>query len=205
MTPSKAERAEATRAALVRAARELFADRGFADTATNEIVDRAGVTRGALYHHFADKEELFRAVYEDVETGVTARVVEALGAIEDPFEALGVGCDVFLDTCLERDVQRIVLLEGPSVLGWARWREIDQNYGLGLVQAGLAAAMEAGAIRDQPLEPLAHLMMGAIVEAGLVIAHSDDPKAARKQMGEAVRSVLDGLRAVPRQRRRTGR
>lgn len=190
---SRSERSEETRRTLVATARELFADRGYADTSTTEIVDQAGVTRGALYHHFRDKEDLFRAVYEDVEEGVTAVVLEAVGDASDPLEALVAGSEAFLDACLAPDVQRIVLLEGPSVLGWRRWRELDEQYGLGITRMGLQAAMDAGSIRPLPLEPLAHMMLGALVEAGLVVAHADDPASARREMGEALAGVIEGL------------
>lgn len=176
-------------------ARELFADRGYAATSTTEIVGRAGVTRGALYHHFQDKEDLFRAVYEDVEEGVTALVLEAVGSAPDPLSALVAGSEAFLDACLAPDVQRIVLLEGPTVLGWRRWRELDEQYGLGITRMGLQAAMDAGAIRPMPLDPLAHMMLGALVEAGLVVAHADDPVSARREMGEALAGVIEGLAA----------
>lgn len=192
---TRIERARATREALVRAARELFAERGFAATSTNEVVERAGVTRGALYHHFGAKEDLFEAVYEDVETGVVEQVVAALASATGPVEQLAAGMEAFLDACLDEAVQRIVLLEGPSVLGWARWREIDLRYGLGLVRSGLEGAMAAGAIKEQPVDPLAHVVLGALIEAGLVVAHAPDPRRARAEMSGALRTLLDGLTA----------
>lgn len=190
---TRTERAASTRLALVSAARELFAERGFAATSTNDVVEAAGVTRGALYHHFPTKESLFEAVYEDVETGVVARVLEALGSVADPITQLQAGMEAFLDACLEPAVRRIVLLEGPSVLGWARWREIDLRYGLGLVRAGLEGAMSAGAVAPQPVDPLAHVVLGALIEAGLVVAHAEDPVRARADMSGALRTMLDGL------------
>lgn len=193
MSTLRAERAGETRAAIVRAARELFAADGFAATSTTEVVERAGVTRGALYHHFRSKEDLFEAVYEDVEMGTVAKVAAAIANIQDPVEALRVGMEAFLDTCLEPDVRRIVLLEGPSVLGWMHWREIDEKYGLGLVKAGLAGAMAAGAIPEQPVDPLAHVVMGALIEAGLVVAHAHTPEVARREMSKALRTILDGV------------
>src|SRR5437763_14874590 len=116
--PTKAEQSEVTRAALVDAAQALFAERGFADTPTEAVVKTAGVTRGALYHHFTDKTDLFRAVYERLEQRMIARVEEAVAGLTDPIEVLQRGADAFLDACMEPAVQRIVLLEGPTVLGW---------------------------------------------------------------------------------------
>lgn len=193
MSTLRADRAGQTRAAIVAAARSLFAAKGFAGTSTSEVVEQAGVTRGALYHHFKSKEDLFEAVYEDVEEGLVAQVAVALADVADPVEALRVGMEAFLDQCLEPDVQRIVLLEGPTVLGWLHWREIDEKYGLGLVKAGLAGAMAAGAIPEQPVDPLAHVVMGALIEAGLVVAHAGTPEVARREMSKALRTILDGI------------
>jgi AcrR family transcriptional regulator len=192
--PTKAEQSEVTRTALVRAAEELFATRGFADTATEAVVQAAGVTRGALYHHFKDKADLFRAVYEHLEEQVIARVEEGVAGLTDPLAVLRRGAEAFLDACLEPAVQRIVLLEGPTVLGWETWREIDMAYGLGMVTAVLDAAMQAGAIRRAPVEPLAHILLGGLNEAAMLMASAADPEAARAQTGKALRVVIDGLR-----------
>ncbi|HMG26405.1 MAG TPA: TetR family transcriptional regulator, partial [Acidimicrobiia bacterium] len=129
MTPSKAEQADATRSALLAAARELFTDRGYAATSTTEIVARAGVTRGALYHHFSAKHDLFRAVFEQLEAEVTDHVAQEALAGVDPLEQLRVGSRAYLDVCLDPAVQRVVLVEGPSVLGWETWQEIESRYG----------------------------------------------------------------------------
>jgi AcrR family transcriptional regulator len=193
--PTKAEQTERTRAALVSAARTLFADLGFADTSTEEVVRAAGVTRGALYHHFRDKRELFEAVYEELEKGIADDLMARVAGIDDPVEGLRRGCDVFLDACLDPAVQRIVLLEAPTVLGWERWREIDMRYGLGLVQFSLQAAMDVGSIRSAPLEPLAHVVFGGIVEAAMLLAAAKDQRKARKEVGAAIRSLIDGLTA----------
>src|SRR5437667_9561848 len=129
---TQSERSEATRSALFKAARGLFAERGYADVATEEIVQAAGVTRGALYHHFDGKRELLAAVYEEIERELTERIAsEALGG-SDPVEALRAGANAFLDHCLEPEVQQVVLLDAPAVLGWERWRDIRARYCLGL-------------------------------------------------------------------------
>ena len=135
---SNAARSEATRTALLAAARELFATRGYAAVGTEEVVARAGVTRGALYHHFrGGKAELFVAVAEALEAELVQGIAEGALSAEAPYEALERGCDAWLDACLREDVQRIALLDAPSVMGWEAWREMGQRYALGLVEAAL--------------------------------------------------------------------
>ena len=192
---TQAQRREATRAALIGAARELFAARGFAAVGTSEIVQRAGVTRGALYHHFADKHDLFRAVYERVEQELTERIVTEvpLAGSDDPVTVLRRGTARFLDACLEPEVQRIALLDAPAVLGYEAWREIGARYGLGLIAAALQSAVERGALPSQPVRPLAHVLLGALDEAALYIARSDDVAAARREIGETLDRLLTAL------------
>jgi AcrR family transcriptional regulator len=191
----KAEQSEMTRGALLRAARDLFAERGYANTATEEIVQRAGVTRGALYHHFRDKADLFRAVFEDVEQEFAQKIVVAASTQSGPWDMLCTGCQAFLDACLEPAVQRIVLLDAPSVLGWENWREIGAKYGFGMLQGGLQAAMDTGVIDPQPVDPLAHLLVGALDEAAMVIARAKDVHTARAEVGASVDRLLNGLKA----------
>ena len=190
-----AERSEATRALLVTAARELFGERGYAATSTEEVVQRAAVTRGALYHHFGGKEELFRAVYEELEKELAERSAVAAAGGRTALSQLRRGMDAFLDTCLDRAVQRIVLLDGLSVLGWEQWHAIGATYNFGLMCLGLQAAMDAGEITRRPVEPLAHLLQGGLIQAGMMIARADDPAAARKQTGAEIRRLLDSLRS----------
>jgi AcrR family transcriptional regulator len=191
----KADQSEATRAALVEAARELFAARGYADVATEEIVRAAGVTRGALYHHFAGKKQLFEAVYEEVERGLVEQIAtSAISSAHDPLEALHAGAQAFLDACEDPAVRRIALLDAPSVLGWERWREIGLRYGFGLVQGTVQAAMDAGLIDRQPVTPLSHLLLGAIDEGAMLIARAHDDGETRAQVGASVTRFLDTLR-----------
>lgn len=192
---SQAERSQGTRQALIAAARPLFAERGYAAVGTEEIVRRAGVTRGALYHHFEGKRDLLRAVYEQVESELATRLAEAVPSGAGPLETLGAGAEMFLDACLEVEVQRIVLLDAPAVLGWEEWREIAARYGLGLIEAILEAAMEAGEVREQPLRPLAHALMGALDELAMLVARSDDTGAARAEAGQTVAALVEALRA----------
>jgi AcrR family transcriptional regulator len=192
----KAEQSEATRRKLIRAARRLFAKRGYAGVGTEEIVRAAGVTRGALYHHFAGKRDLLEAVYEQIEAEVSEKIAAgALTAGSDPIEALRAGAEMFLDHCMEPEVQRIVLLDAPAVLGWERWREIAAGYGLGLIEGALGAAMEAGAISRQPLKPLAHALMGALDEIAMYVARAEDTRAARAEAGVTLGALLESLRA----------
>jgi AcrR family transcriptional regulator len=187
------ERRAATRAALIAAARALFAERGYAAVGTEQIVRRAGVTRGALYHHFPAKPDLFRAVYERVEEELMARIVTEVPLVGDPVAVLRDGTAVFLDACLEPEVQRIALLDAPAVLGYEAWREIGERYGLGLIQAALQRAVDVGAIPAQPVRPLARVLLGALDEAALLIARADDVAAARREVGGTLEFLLTAL------------
>jgi AcrR family transcriptional regulator len=192
---TKAAQREATTAALIGAARVLFAERGYTGVGTEEIVQRAGVTRGALYHHFrGGKEDLFRAVLVQISAETTQLVLAAAGSKNDPWEALVVGADAFLDACTTPEVQRIMLVDGPSVLGWDVWREADSDYALGMLEAALQRAMDAGRMVHQPARPLAHVLLGALDEAAMVVARADDQRAARDEMGRTVHRLFEGLR-----------
>ena len=192
----KAEQSEATRAALLKVARRLFAERGYADVVTEEIVQRAKVTRGALYHHFVDKKDLFRAVHEQLEAEMAERIGKQLagGDPSDPIGLLSDGARTFLDHTTG-PLARITLVDAPSVLGWEEWRAIDEKYGMGLVIAGLHGAIEAGVIRKQPVKPLAHLLLAALGEAGMLIANAEDPEATRAEVEPPLLGLLEGLRS----------
>jgi len=192
-----AERSEATRAALMAAARPLFAERGYAAVGTEEIVRAAGVTRGALYHQFADKRELFAAVFEQVEADVTQRTARAAVAsgASDPLAVLRVGAVGWLEACSEPEVQRIVLLDGPAVLGWAAWREIGMRHALGLIENELQAAVDAGSLRPQPVAALAHVLMGALDEAALYVTRADDRKVALAESEAVIDRLISSLAA----------
>jgi AcrR family transcriptional regulator len=181
---SQAERSATTRAALLEAARALFAAQGFAGTGREEIVERAGVTRGAMYHHFASKEDLFRAVYEELETELCDAVARAALAGDGPREQLRLGALAFLDAAADPAVRRVVLLDAPSVLPAELLRELSEKYGLGMVRASLQEAMAAGAIERQPLEPLARLVLAALHEAASLVAEAPDARAARAARAE---------------------
>jgi AcrR family transcriptional regulator len=197
---SRAQQSEATRRKLLRVGRDLFARRGYNDVPTEEIVRRAGVTRGALYHHFRDKRDLFAAVVEQIEGEVMQRVAEAALAESDPWEQQRAAIGAYLDECLEPAVQRIVLTDAPSVLGLAAWREIEARYGFALVQAGLQSVIDAGYIDAQPVEPLARLFLGALTEGGLMIGRAEDREAARREVGDGLDRIMQGLRKVSPER-----
>ena len=197
----KEEYAAATRAALIAVARELFAARGYADVSIDEIVHGARVTKGALYHHFDDKQALFRAVVEAIEAEIAGRVRAAADKKSAAWDQLVAASHAYLDACMERDVQRIVVLDAASVLGWRLWCEIDKAYGLGILQERLGAALDAGLIERQPLEPAALLVLGALNTASRVIAEAEDATASRREVGATIDRLLSGLRA-PKKRGR---
>jgi AcrR family transcriptional regulator len=175
-------RSEATRRLLVSAARALFGARGYTDVGTEEIVRAAGVTRGALYHQFRDKADLFAAVAEDVEAEIADRIAAgAAQAAADPVGVLRAGARLFLDACADPEVERIILLDAPAVLGWQAWRDLAGRYGLGLVQLALQSAIDAGAIVALPVDPLAHVLIGALDECALYVSGAEDPAAARQE------------------------
>jgi AcrR family transcriptional regulator len=192
------ERTAATRAALVGAARNLFAEHGYAAIGTERIVKAAGLTRGALYHQFADKSDLFAAVLEAVEADIVARIADVIATVppDETADVLAAGAEAWLDVCAEPGVQRIVLIDGPAVLGWERWREIGMQHGFGLVSGVLAEAMQSGRIPSQPVEPLTHVLVGALDEAALYVARADDQTAARAEMASVVQRLVRAVTGV---------
>ncbi|PYE15036.1 TetR family transcriptional regulator [Williamsia limnetica] len=192
---TQADRTAATRAALITAARVLISEQGFSAVGTQAIAAAAGVTRGALYHQFADKAELFMAVFEEIEEELLAQIGDAMteAAITDPIAALELGARRWLELCADPQVHRIVLIEAPVVLGWDQWREIGQRYALGMVEALIAQAVSTGAVPAQPVRPLAHVMIGAIDEAALYVSRSDEPEKARAEMLDVVRRLIQAM------------
>jgi len=192
----RAEQAEGTRAALIDAARPLFSERGYAAVGTEEIVAAARVTRGALYYHFEDKRDLFRAVYAVVDRELIQGVAQVALQQEDPWLRLLAGCDAFLDACIDPALQRIVFLDAPSVLGWREWHEAaEEASALGVVEFALQSAADAGVIKLSNASVFAHLILGALNEAGLFIAHSEDQRQARDDVAVAMRELLEGMRS----------
>ena len=192
---TQAGRSAATRAALVAAARPLFTEHGYAAVSTDQIARSAGLTRGALYHQFDGKEELFAAVFEQVESELVARLGAGIGDA-DPTDAVAMlraDIDGWLTACAEPEVHRIVLIEAPAALGWERWREIGRAYGVGLVETAVQTLMDSGAIPPQPVRPLAHVLVGALEEAALYAARAEDREAATAEVREALVALVTGL------------
>ena len=193
---TKAAQREATRARLVGAARELFGERGYAAVGTEEVVRAAGVTRGALYHQFADKQALFRAVFEELEGEIiqasAARMAEHP---DDMVAAFKAGCRGWLEFSSSPAAERILLVDAPAVLGWELWREIGEQHGIGVVKASLEHGMATGALRDAPVEPLAHTLVGALDEAALYVARAEDRETALAETGEVIDRLVDALAA----------
>jgi len=192
---SQTDRSAATRDALIQVARERFADHGYGGVGTEAIVRAAGVTRGALYHQFADKAELFAAVVEAVEADVMSRidVAVATSGLGDVIQLMKLGADTWLDACSDPSISRIMLVDAPSVLGWERWREIGLKYGMGMVQALLGQAMATGRIRTQPVAPLAHVLIGALDEATLYVVRHQDRPAALAEVRAVLRDLIDAF------------
>jgi AcrR family transcriptional regulator len=189
------ERSAATRAALIAAGRRLWGERGYGNVGTPEIAKTAGVTRGALYHQFEDKAALFLAVVEAVEQDVTKRLAEAVvaGGATDPAAALRSASGFWLDASQDPEVRQIVLIDAPVVLGWAQLRDVALEHALGLTEQLLQAAMDAGQLAPRPTRTLAHVIIGALDEAALVVATADDPDAVRAEVAEVIDLLLDGL------------
>lgn len=193
MRRTQHDRSSSTRAALVAAGRELFAARGYQAVPADEIVRAAGVTRGALYHHYADKQGLFRAVVEDLEREVTAEVAAALEGAPDPLTGMATALDVFLTACLRPEVRQVSLTDAPAVLGWTVWREIEAEYGLGVLTSVLSKAIEDGVIRPQPVRALAQLVLAAVMEAAHMVAEAPDPVVARAEARQVLGTWLAAL------------
>jgi len=194
---TQAQRTALTRGQLLAAARKLFAVKGFNDVSTQAIVEAAGVTRGALYHQFADKTELFAAVYEEVEADIVSDIGGRLAVAQpaDTLAAMRLGARLFLDLCSGPDVAQIVLIDAPSVLGWQRWREVGQKYGLGVIEAMLAEAIADGSLPPQPTRSSAHILLGALDEAALYVARAAHPQQAREEMYAVCDRVITGFAA----------
>lgn len=192
-TAEIADRAEATRTALVSAGRRLFVEKGYFATGTEEIVAAAGVgTRGALYHHFANKEALFLAVFLAVQEQVNSQAPHPEDS-DDALDALRAGLRAYLKSSLTGEVQRILMVDGPAVLGWQQWRELQVQFGLGSIRALLDKAVEQGTVRPQPLDVLAHVLLAAADEAAQFVANAADPRQARDDAIEVIDGILQRL------------
>jgi AcrR family transcriptional regulator len=193
---AKLAQGQLTRAKLLDAARALFGTRGYNDTSLDDIVAAAGVTKGALYHHFEGKEDLFRALFEQIKREVS----ETVGATflgPDPWQSLLDGCQAMVDAQLDPAVRQIVLLDGRSVLGWDRARQIESRYTAAVLRGALRRATQSEVIEPRPLRPLALMLNGALSEACFFVIDSEDPQQAREEVKELVAKFLEGLRPQP--------
>jgi AcrR family transcriptional regulator len=186
-------RGEATRAHLIETATRLFASGGYEDTSIESVLDEAGVSRGSLYHHFASKEALFEAVLEDVESRVGAQTMDAALAADGPAAALRAGCMAWIRLAGDPVVQRILLIDAPSVLGWERWRAMEEHHALGGIRAVLQVIADQGKLRPELVGTLANVLLASVNEVALLVARSDDPQAAMKDGEEAVDELLRRL------------
>jgi AcrR family transcriptional regulator len=192
MTPTQQQRSETTTRALVDAARDLFAQDGYAATSLDAVVKRAGLTKGAVYHHFAGKRELFAAVFAAEQEMLSEVVAAAYARHDDPWEAFEAGCRAFVEACQEPGVQRIFLLDAPAALRWEQIREIESG-SMEMMVAGIERAIEAGRILPRDPRPLAHLLFGAICEIASVVARAPDQRAALRSGVAELGAVLRAL------------
>ncbi|MBC7302776.1 MAG: TetR/AcrR family transcriptional regulator [Nocardia sp.] len=186
---------EHTRRILLHETRALFAAKGYATVGLSEIVTAAGVTKGALYHHFDSKTDLFRAVLAEVQEEIGAHVAAAADAEPDPWTQLSAGCAAFLRACADPLIQRILLIDGPAVLGWHEWRAMDDAHSARHLHEALQSLVDAGVLAPQPIAPLTRLLSGAMNEAALWLATTTDPDALTSTIA-ALDRLLDGLRVT---------
>ena len=184
---------QATRRQLLEVATRLFAAQGFDDTSIEQVLTEAGVSRGSLYHHFDGKDRLFEAVVEHVEQGVVEQLMVAVSRHRDPVKVLRAGCAAWIASVENRAVRQIILTDAPAVLGWQRWREIDERYGFGLLKHGLEAVAEAGRLAVADVDVVAHVLLGALNEAAMLVARAESPTKARRQATAAVDRLIDGF------------
>ncbi len=194
MDGAKSAQSQATKKRLEQDARALFEKHGFAGVSAEQLTAQSGVTRGALYHHYAGKEGLFEAVVDTIMREVHGRLASQAAGAADPLEALKRGVEAFFELCTEPATHRISLVDAPAVLGWGRWREMDAQYGLGMMKHGLSAAMQAGLIRQQDPDILSHALLGSLTELAMVIARSSSPQKAKAAAQKIIGLMIDGLR-----------
>jgi AcrR family transcriptional regulator len=192
---TQAERSAATQQALIGAARRLWGERGYAEVSTPEIVEAAGVTRGAMYHQYADKAALFRAVIEAMDLELMERLEASVAAAQPrtPADTMHAMANAWLDIAGEPEIRQLMLLDGPSVIGWAEYREMSREGSIERAEQLLSAAIEAGQLKPQPLRPLALVLFGALDEAAMYLAEHEDPERAREEVRAVIRDLIDGI------------
>ncbi len=193
MSPRRYDR-DATRDDLLGQARQMFSELGYAATSTEELVAAVGLTRGALYHHFGNKQGLFEAVLEQVQLELTDEVNRrGRAARGGPLASLRAGFRAYLDVSLRDDVRRILLIDGPAVMGWDAWHELDLRHAYGTTRLVLQRAIDAGELQAAPLDELTQLLLGAVTQAALEVGRAANPRAARRRLGKVLDLLLDGL------------
>jgi len=190
---TKVEKGASTRANIIAAARGLFARHGYDGTSTEAVLEEAKVSRGALYHHFENKEALFAAVLEAVEVDITAATARARANVTDPAAALCLAFDSFLDMASEAEVRQIVLTDAHSVVGWQKWREIEERHGLGRLKQALRMIAASGRLREDMIDVFAHMLLASLIEVAFLVARSPDPAAAASTGRKAMRELLERL------------
>ncbi|MFI6500125.1 TetR/AcrR family transcriptional regulator [Nonomuraea typhae] len=198
MTAVKTRRelyAESTRQALIDTGRHLFAERGYAAVSAEELVRHAGLTRGALYHHFDGKQGLFEAVFEELEDSAVTAVTAAMTAAGAPETRVKAGLGAYWDACAAPEYREIVLKQAPAALGRDRWRELDERHFGGLLREVLRTLMEEGFLARHPVDLLSRTLFATITELALAIAEADDPAAAREEADAIAGALLSGLGA----------
>lgn len=189
----RAAQGRATRGQLIEVATRLFAEHGYEGTSIETVLSAAGVSRGALYHHFAGKEALFEAVVEAVSDRVTAELTEAIRDCRDPVDAMRTAALAWVSLAGDPVIQRIVLVDAPSVLGWDRWRAMDDGRTLGTLRIMLRAVSDSGRLPAELVGPFAHMILAALDEISLVTARAADSRAAVAEGRMAVEALLDRL------------
>ncbi|MDA9431921.1 TetR/AcrR family transcriptional regulator [Bradyrhizobium sp. CCBAU 51627] len=190
----QAERRAATSEAILTAARRLFGTQGFAATTMDAIADAAGTAKGAVYHHFETKEAVFEAVFDSVSRDLVAEIDSAARTEKDVLAAMVAGTQHYFAATAKGPTGQIILRDGPAVLGWERWREIDARHFGGKMPRALSMAMGAGLIAKQPVEPLARLLLGAVTEAAVACAGRTDIARAGAEYARAFKSLVEALR-----------
>jgi len=192
---TRIEKGITTRQHIVDVATQLFTKSGYEATSIEAILSACSISRGALYHHFSSKDALFLAVLEATEREISAASVAAARNVTDPAESLRAGCRAFLELARVDRVRQIALIDAPAVLGWQKWREVEERHGFGLLKASLKAAAKTRGLRREPVDVLAHMLLAALIEAALLIARGEDPAAAMRSCRAAVDRLIDGILA----------
>jgi len=194
MRSRRLDYSESTRKALVDSAIELFTRQGYAATSLDAVARRARVTKGALYHHFSGKQALFEAAFDVVEQIAVGRLSEVVAGDGSAWDRAIEGIEIYVKSCLDPSYQRIVVHEGPVVMGWERWREAEEQFSYGVVRATIEALIESGEIVELPIEVTARILFGALAAGATIIAGAEDPKKAGAEVSTTIVTVLQGMR-----------